>query len=956
MILILVDPNRTTRCVRGAIKAHAWKKLTDSSVRELELDPLEDLLSDKSKDANGAAKADGWGFWGASAKSTKNATGTSETKKEIGKSALTNGRSALSDLPKAPEAAANNDTLPSKSAGTSSTKAKTVAKPNSSVQDRIKALQGDKEGSTLKKAKESTPPQPPAIQTRELREEVTPVVEDRKSSKKSTVIATSKSAGSSKKDKKDSSSSPFADSALVPPKPSSSPLPGGFPLDDNFDFPSHDKMSPSTKKSSSSKDKDKKSSKSTKKEAPTIVDPPMDDLLIPDDSKLPTPPPDKSRKDDSKPSKKERPKVVRDQQSSSWGFWGAAPPPESSSKRSKDGASSPTEKRTDKSDRPGLTRSKSARSKSDKETTDKTSKSSGSDKDAKSSKSRPSTSRGFSMFGMGGNSTPSRSKSTREPERELRSSRRHSVAVDDNGMMSPPPDDRKPKEMSDKAAKVLGRSKSTRDTKPKSRKVPDPYAIDDDNDMVLVDEPGDSGKDMPQFDIPSRDKKKSSKSKRQSTMMSGGLAEGDDAVMVDAPRGSDEPDFVDRPSPIRRTNTTQGLMKKGGLMGGILGAFGAGSRPTPDRRQSRMYESEDGGARRKRGSVYEDDSSKRLRREDRKVGRTRKPSDADGFTDAAPVTDAETPEAKEARRAERRARKDREAAEDEARNARHKDKADAKKTRDREERDRLAKEDEAREARKQEERRARREDREARRAEEDRQAREDEAKSAERRERRREKEREVDERPKPDRRRSSYVDGPEDEEARKQRREDRRMRRSDDVVAGAKDRPRTSRRRSDYPAPVDDYFDRRNGEPAPANGRSSHADSRSVPKTPSSGKDKTASWVDTLNDDPPPPPPLEGTIVDAPVHYGDDGEPQEEGGTARELRNSRRRGDEDGYDRRRRTQKSSDGSSRDYDRRKSYAGGPVNSLGYDEMGAGRTFDGRPARPARRESWLNKIGF
>ena len=92
----------------------------------------------------------------------------------------------------------------------------------------------------------------------------------------------------------------------------------------------------------------------------------------------------------------------------------------------------------------------------------------------------------FSMFGMG--ATPSRSKSTRE---RPHASRRHSVAVDDSGMMSPPPDEIKPKDMSAKAAKVMGvsRSKSTRE-KTKSRKVPDPYAIDDD-DLVMVDNPED---------------------------------------------------------------------------------------------------------------------------------------------------------------------------------------------------------------------------------------------------------------------------------------------------------------------------------------------------------------------------------------------------------------------------------------------------------------------------------
>ena len=116
-----------------------------------------------------------------------------------------------------------------------------------------------------------------------------------------------------------------------------------------------------------------------------------------------------------------------------------------------------------------------------------------------------------------------------------------------------------------------------------------------------------------------------------------------------------------------RRNTTSA--KKGGLMGGLLGAFS--SKPTPERRQSsKVYESEDGVSRHKRGSVYEDDSTKRLRRDDRKIGRSRKMSEAEGQNDAAPVTDAESAEAKEARRAERRAKREQEAAEDEARAAR----------------------------------------------------------------------------------------------------------------------------------------------------------------------------------------------------------------------------------------------------------------------------------------------
>ncbi|KAK3062438.1 hypothetical protein LTR53_019365, partial [Teratosphaeriaceae sp. CCFEE 6253] len=155
--------------------------------------------------------------------------------------------------------------------------------------------------------------------------------------------------------------------------------------------------------------------------------------------------------------------------------------------------------------------------------------------------------------------------------------------------------------------------------------------------MIMVDGPEDSAKDMPPAEKPSFGREKSRRSKRELTMMSGGLND-DDAVMVDAPDAkADDLAFDVRPPLVRRATTSA---KKPGLMGGILGAFS--SHPAaPDRRKSKAYDSEDGMSRRKRGSVYDDDRSKRLRRDDRKVNRTRKPSDADGPTDGAPVVEAE---------------------------------------------------------------------------------------------------------------------------------------------------------------------------------------------------------------------------------------------------------------------------------------------------------------------------
>ncbi|KAK5717940.1 hypothetical protein LTR15_008783 [Elasticomyces elasticus] len=934
-------------------------------VEEPPPDPIVDIMDEAPPEEPASA---GWSFFGAGLKSSKTgkkATSGAEMSKEIGTpDAWANDGDGLTEPPKMPEVTIEDPGVKSATSpfgkatkDTPSSKSKTKS---SSIQDRIKALQGDSVDPPAKitpdsrksKAKDAAPPPPPE-EPLTIAEEAEPVIvappEDRKSSKKSTSKSTS-----SKKDRKDLAPITTDDPVSVPPFPSISPLPGGFPSEDFVpDMPaSPPKSSAKDRKSSSKASKPSKSSK----QEPAIVEAPpapdtFDDLMGLDDTtaKLPTPPPEKSSKDDSKGHKKERPKVVRDQDSRSWGFWGATPPAKSSTKksdsRSKDGTVSPVKERP-----ATLSRSKSARKPTEKEPV--ASKSSGSDKDVRSAtKSRPSSSRGQSfgaMFGLG--STPSRSKSTRIP-----SSRRQSNAVDDTGMMSPQSEDRTKPEVSDKAAKLMGmsRSKSTRD-KPKARKVPDPYPIDSD-DMIVVDGPEDSAKDMAP---PEKSREKSRRSKRESTMMSGGLGGAEDTVMVDAP--VDDLAFDVRPPLVRRATTSA---KKPGLMGGILGAFS--SRPAaPDRRQTKGYDSEE-GSRRKRESVYEDDRAKRLRRDDRKVNRVRKPSDPEGGMDG----EAEDPEAKEARRAERRARRDREAADEEARAARRAEREEARKAKAREEEDRLRQEDEEREARKKEERRAKRAEREVRRAEEDRLAREEEARTAERRERRRERERQRTEgdepsRPKTSERRQSYApEQPEDDEGRRIRREERRLRRSADPTATPdKERPRTARRRTDHPAPVNDYFGNHNGEPASRNRGEPEADGIPYIKA---GGDKTTSWVHSLNSSPPPPPPVEGTIIDAPAHFtADDDVPAThpfEETTAREMRHKRVR-DSNDPERRRRDRRERDGEGiksssggSGHDRSQSY-GGPVNSIGFNDMGE-KTWDGRPAvqrSESKRGSWFKKI--
>ena len=298
------------------------------------IDPLVDIIDDKP---SAGAKADGWSFFGASLKSTKKATAAPEPGKEIGDGAPTNKRSPLTENPKMPEVTFGEDDLmsaaspPSKSAKDTSANKSKSAKTSSTIQDRIKALQGGDIDSSAKKsdrkaAKDAAPPPAPPPEPVVV---IPPSPEEKKSSKK-----TSTKTSSSRK--KDPSPPPVDD---LPPPPPASPLPGGFPGNDFLDFGPPKDMTPASNKISSSKDKKSATKSSSRKEVkpdPVVVAPArnsgFDDLVDLDDPKLPTPPPERANKDDSKGHKKERPKVVRDQQSSSWGFWAAAPPPKSSSK------------------------------------------------------------------------------------------------------------------------------------------------------------------------------------------------------------------------------------------------------------------------------------------------------------------------------------------------------------------------------------------------------------------------------------------------------------------------------------------------------------------------------------------------------------------------------------------------------------------------------------------------
>lgn len=931
-----------------------------------------------------------WGgsFWGVSLKSTKKST--AESKKDAAESANHNA-SLMNASQKFPEPIIADQSPPPLKAAKSSSASKGTTVVKGSVADRIKALQSDKKGHV----EPAPPPPPPLVDLGfDLDPDFEPLSEQPQkpsaSSKKNTGASKVTSKSSSKK--KDKDSSPPLDPIVDLPK-ARSPVPGGFPLDDEIvEVIEASAMADKAYKKSAKANR--KTTKSTKAEAVVDVPPPpfmpntshksKSKSAAEERSKLPTPPPEPEVLTDAPSPRKERAKVVRSQGASSWGFWGAAPKQEPR-KKSKD--DSPT---NSKPSTPGLVRSKSARKASDKDT-EGLSKSSGSDKAAKTP-SRPKSSRGTS-FSLFGGAPPSRSRSMRAPKS---SSRRASVDPD-TGMMSPP-EDEKVIRVSAKAAKVMGigtsrpsvgRSGSTRE-KGKSRGtihasapksfadaqstgVPDPYAIDD--DIVLVR----GAADMVDMPAPKLSRNRSlpkdaganRTSKRDSRISDGVLVDTDGPTDgAEVVTGPDDMAFVEAPrrTPLKRSASSA---KKSD---GFMGLFGLSRRNTTresDDRGARreVQDNEDGVSRHKRGSVrYEDESAKRPRR-------SRRVSDTDGFmTDAMPAsTDVEDPEARRARRA-RRAERERDSAAAEEKAARRRERErekereahETRKVKAREVRDRRLREEQELEARRQEEKRARRATREQRRAQEEQARREDEAREAEYHARRRERERDRetagadDPRSRPsnsDRprtsRRQSHVDGPtrasEHDAARRQRHDERRPRYSTTHTPAE----RSAR-------PVEDYFD-------PCNGHSQHDAPQTAPARPylASG-DKTASWVNSFHAEPPLPPPVEGTVLEgAPDLNGGDTTADEEArrdtrrirpggaGGSRKQGSYREEGRRDGRREERRVGaegfRSSDGSGAGERivRRKS----AFPSLA---DGGTRAWDERPAGPGKRGSWFKKF--
>ena len=841
------------------------------------------------------------------------------------------------------------DIKDSKSAG--KMKASATSTTKSSVADRVKALEKSKlskksEDKDKDKEKQLAEEQPPPPLPAE------PPIELNSAKNKPGISSKLKSSATITKPSK---AKDLYTASASDKKSSKDKVPGSFP-DDQADLMDLND-SPVIERKSAAKAKVSKT-KSPKDRQTDI----MDDALIdvPVAKGPPTPPPE------SKP-KKERARIVKDDTTSSWGLWGTAPKRSATVKKptkaTKDDADvvSPTREKA------SLARSKSTRTAKEKEKEE--SRSSGASEKEKRPSSRPSQPR-QSTFGSFFGSTPSpasRPKSAKRPSTMGRSSSRRQSTVDaaNSGIPSPPPEDdvRGAPDMNDKAAKLMGvggkdKRKKRSGNQPQARSVyvnantlqgvPDPYAIDDD-DLVMVNPIEDPIINAPIPKKDKRDKPSRSRSKpevrkpfglRRSVSQHARpkanllkpkiLSDPDDIVMVDgpSPTGLDDDTSFERPS-VQRSNTSA---RKSGFMG----LFGL-RKPEPEPSRAISGDEAYGGSRRKRLAVDPDEGSKRPRRTHRSE---RVVDDAEGIIVDAPLAgDNIEVEDPEARREARRARK--------------------------EDKERQARKSELREL---EERRARRELK-SKGATEDRKSRIREAMnkggSAEvvedldfmdgeetEKPRRHRSTRETDE----DRRarhrssrKSSHIDGP--LPTRTIVEEDERRSHKDGKSSGKRD---TKDRQK--PEPVEDYFDSRNSKSSSKGNPYAHNTAKGV--------DKTSSWVNSQVLDPPGVPPIEGTVLEQdPVLGPDDGERDldetpvdEEEERRRRKRTERRRSradrvlGEEEASRRRRTAENGDGAQRssegseekDYERERRRRAG---STGY----------GKPPMD-KRTSWFKKLGI
>ncbi|KAA8625481.1 hypothetical protein PtrV1_01161 [Pyrenophora tritici-repentis] len=638
---------------------------------------------------------------------------------------------------------------------------------------------------------------------------------------------------------------------------------------------------------------------------------------------------------------------------------------------------------------------------------------------SRSKTARASTGLG-SMFGVAAAAPPIRSKSYRASTTQKATSRRPSVDHD-AAMMSPPQTDTDAK-MSSKAARVMGvksssRRTSTRDTRDKGRSrgepfpahddapighrsrkqshranhkaaVPDPYPIDDEQDLYDESPPPEIRPE------PSRRKSKRDSAQQLEPLTAPPSA--DDPIIVDSMDVDAAPAEAERPRrererererPRRARGNSDAMGTLAGVAGtaaavkGFKGMFGLGRKKAapeeaPRERRRTAYETEDERKRRKRSTTrggMTEDEAKRLRHERRSLrhGEDVMMSGANGGANGSTDYDAE----KEARRAERRAKRDAEKGSRRAELEEAEAKAERRRERERENERATLAEKKARQMAELERRNQEAEEQLCRIAEKEerRKARGKapvEDKDREHRSsRRKEKDRDAA-RPKSERRRSHQ-----DEEADRRRRHEER---------------RAARRNSEYPVPVPaepitDYFDERNGAT-----RSKHRSSRqaareeeNMPYLNNKSGDKTSSWVESLSNEPPLPPPISETVLDpAPGtrEIPDDEETpsQDEDirlriagrkGPKRDKERAERRKTEERERERDKTHKHSRRASEfvtaktgDEDRERKRASRRATYAPAYEEAPVRTWDGRPAvegtaATAKRGSWFKKIaGF
>ena len=915
-------------------------------------------------------------------------------KKEIGAKNPTNqkltGKKGVSNEPETTTPSEKDDQpsnlQPSKSLKSAMSTSKAAKTTSSSVLQRVKEIEKEKNNNNNNKPSESAPPvlEPEPTSKFDKKAGATSKTKD---------VASSKTPPSKTKD--------FSPEAKTKKKNAKEEaVPGSFPgegMDD--DFNNLDELlddEPILEKKTS-----KKSVKSVKDSKVT-----PNTRNTPESKRPPTPPPEPK---EEKPAKKERPRIAKEGASSSWGLWGAAPPKKKETK-SKDDTDVPLPLKKEKAAAPGFSRSKSTRTakEKDKETVKSDPKSSDSEK-PKKTESRPPKSRGSSFGALFGGGPPPRTKSVRKNSSaasvpKSAASRRQSVDVDATGLPSPPAEEAP--EMTSKAAKMMGTAKLDRKASTRGKQkmpgeklpdmskkpletadgcnvaAPDPYAIDSD-DMVMVNDLDDplvngkkssaskdkglksksKGMDAEPTSSMKRDLPDRTKSKRDSRMEPGsskrkskiGNDFDDDVVMVDAGSsgdanvepGPDDMQFITKPKGLQRSATTSKKpeSKSSGLGGGLFGAFRKNRRVSEvnERPKSRAVVEDEEVAPRKRTVSGGDDSAKRPRRDDRrkseKTDRAAEGYVYDTAKDFGGTTEAEDADARREKRRAKRAEDDRIAKEQREEALRYEANRRAKrrevdKAKVKDDRDRRARKDEEAEARRLEDKEDRRAARDARRREEEaNRALEDDILKP--RSKRRDTEKEdpaaSSSRPRTSDRRRSHVDK-------------------------STDRPKSSRRKSTM-APVDDYFDSRNGRPVNEN-------------DPYGGNDHTTSWVKSQTSEPPEPPPVEPTIMEQAPDFRSKGAADDlmedeyvrRASHKKSKRSSRMYtdplGDEQDERRRRRKERevrSSEGSAAE----ERYGGlGSMNSrpndLGGVKLGAGtKTFDGKTGQ-GKRSSWFQKV--